>query len=1758
MKKRILSILLTLAMVIGMLPATSLAAGTAATKVTMLPGATEVELTAERPYLVGKGSATSGTLGMDECTAYFDVANNTLTLQGYVGAYVIANGEITVLLNGSNSIALNGTDVGIRAETGDLTIKGHGTLNIGGPSPDGVVKGISAPAGKVTLSDGVSVNVNLEFIASSHDERLYGIHANGGIEILEDASFNADLENNGNNTALYGVVGLYVDGSGKKIIVNTNGDVKIDTNDHEDFSFCPVYNPNGSNVLTKVGTMALTYYLHDNKATDALPAWTYAASNFAVRTEVDDDKRFELGSNYGKTITSTYRYGTNKSTVIIGTGYYPSGEEVVDIQEYLVGEIATIRTPATDVGLPFLKWQTDYGTPQYVNGTDANDRIIQLKIGSQPVQLHAMYQAFVGVPTFNLSSETVEVDGEKYKTGSVSFKLYDQAQTVYGRKITTENVGDASGGYLPSGDAPALIERGAPYVAGYGYAGNGTYYIAVQYDYNAPAGRNPGDTAYKWFYSEPFTIDWGPKSAYEVSVTGGKIGDSTKATCAVDSIVTVTANTAPSGQQFKEWSGVDGLTFVEGTSKNSVTVKFTMPTRDVALTAVYEDIPDNADQVIINNGKSSKRTLTATMQYLVNGEVSNTGTLGSDGCTAYFNPSNGTLYLKDFTGDNIYSNKDITVDLRGENTLTFNGGTVGLMSENGDITITSGNSGKLTIADTWYGELVGIYAPNGKVTLSGGADVSVTLEQNNVSGYTSYGIRAQNGIDIKNSASFAATVSGYENKNETANGLRVDGSGADIVINTTGDVTIDTSATDGTYYGSHAVYNASGKNILTNVGTMTLKWDDCKYDMGGSTIEADASPEWSYPEGAFKKVETEDETYHGRWTTVYTANYYIAVTDLAAPAPGTNSTQNSSITFSDNMNCKVTPAWYDANGSDDFDKFEAGETYTLYLNFSRTDSAAFPEASKLSITVNGEDAEFTLDGTLLVIEKQFTVATPLTSAAATVAIPVGGRLPSFDAAVPDGASYAAKDIENNYYYKGVSWTDADGDSVNISTPFVAGETYTLKVWLKAIGNTFTAPALVSATLNGGEAGVTKGDDASEIIISRTFVAADPNAKVTVNYGKGTYIEADLTVDTPYLIYDGNFYEAAATDALEENESCVAWYDAAANELILQGYEGFTIYSEGDLNIKLVGDNTITINGYTKGLESANGDITVTSDSYGTLTINSTWPGECAGIYAPNGSVTLAGSAVVATNMNSGNNSTYTAYGILAETGITITYSSSFTATCTASQSDEGANGLRVNGEGADIVINTFGNVTIDTSGNQGTYDGSHPVYNAGGGDNILKKVGTMTLIWWENSYQDYGAHADASPAWTLDGPFDKTETTDEIYASKKTTVYKSAEPVYEISVNPTALEFSGIPSADRQTLTITNTGNMTLTQDIGIHLTGANASAFIVDGTPVGKNLAPGESVTVEILSNSGLERGTYTAQLNLYSSELGVETNVPVKFTALANYSVVFLAEDGTTIIDKQNVMEGETVTKPEDPEDPAGVDRPFLGWYTDDGELFDFDTSITENTYLTPKFKTHEITAVEVNVTAPAAGGTPSYEVVLPEGAGYVIHDRDDFGYTNGMMWEKHEGGTTTMTAADKFEVGKSYTFTVLIKPKAGYEFYYAEGNETTKPDVTVTMNGETATFKKDGYWLIVQRTFTIKGTTLSGSTTDGIKVTVENLKDSGTLIVAQYNGGKMVAVQTMTVSADGTYTMNGLTHKSGCTYKAFLVNSTSYAPLCEAKDF
>jgi len=81
-------------------------------------------------------------------------------------------------------------------------------------------------------------------------------------------------------------------------------------------------------------------------------------------------------------------------------------------------------------------------------------------------------------------------------------------------------------------------------------------------------------------------------------------------------------------------------------------------------------------------------------------------------------------------------------------------------------------------------------------------------------------------------------------------------------------------------------------------------------------------------------------------------------------------------------------------------------------------------------------------------------------------------------------------------------------------------------------------------------------------------------------------------------------------------------------------------------------------------------------------------------------------------------------------------------------------------------------------------------------------------------------------------------------------------------------------------------------------------------------------------------------------------------------------------------------------------------------------------------------------------------------------------------------------------------------------------------------------------------------ISGTVTVTGTTAAASVTVEELSGKAILIVAQYSGGQMKAVQTVSVTADGTFTPdNPFTHAEGYTYKAFLVNADTYAPLCAA---
>ena len=232
--------------------------------------------------------------------------------------------------------------------------------------------------------------------------------------------------------------------------------------------------------------------------------------------------------------------------------------------------------------------------------------------------------------------------------------------------------------------------------------------------------------------------------------------------------------------------------------------------------------------------------------------------------------------------------------------------------------------------------------------------------------------------------------------------------------------------------------------------------------------------------------------------------------------------------------------------------------------------------------------------------------------------------------------------------------------------------------------------------------------------------------------------ADISVNG--ILLEDNYYlkSNSATGSNYSNtepSSYVAWYKNGV--LTLKGYNGKGIETQGvaagELTVKLIGSNSIN-NG---ALESANGgDITVTSDSSGTLSISKTTSGSnpaigietgFSGSYKT-GNVTIKGNAKVTINVTHNGMSTYEkAYGIFAKENITISENASVDITCATPNNTTGGdncNGLYAK---KDVTIDTNGTIKIDVT-KAGKDDGySFGVYPMGTA--TLTKVGEMEVQW---------------------------------------------------------------------------------------------------------------------------------------------------------------------------------------------------------------------------------------------------------------------------------------------------------------------------------------------------------------------------------------------------------------------------------------------
>ena len=122
-KHRIFSMMLSLCMLASLLSGITLNASAAEPAATVTVNG-NVTLSSDKPYYVNGEAAENGTLGENECSAYFE--NGTLRLKEYHGDAIRSSGDLTIKVNGYNVIKTKS----------DLAITCLGALTIDGPNRD--------------------------------------------------------------------------------------------------------------------------------------------------------------------------------------------------------------------------------------------------------------------------------------------------------------------------------------------------------------------------------------------------------------------------------------------------------------------------------------------------------------------------------------------------------------------------------------------------------------------------------------------------------------------------------------------------------------------------------------------------------------------------------------------------------------------------------------------------------------------------------------------------------------------------------------------------------------------------------------------------------------------------------------------------------------------------------------------------------------------------------------------------------------------------------------------------------------------------------------------------------------------------------------------------------------------------------------------------------------------------------------------------------------------------------------------------------------------------------------------------------------------------------------------------------------------------------------------------------------------------------------------------------------------------------------
>ena len=252
----------------------------------------------------------------------------------------------------------------------------------------------------------------------------------------------------------------------------------------------------------------------------------------------------------------------------------------------------------------------------------------------------------------------------------------------------------------------------------------------------------------------------------------------------------------------------------------------------------------------------------------------------------------------------------------------------------------------------------------------------------------------------------------------------------------------------------------------------------------------------------------------------------------------------------------------------------------------------------------------------------------------------------------------------------------------------------------------------------------------------------PTTALAADYPGPTYVSVDggksFTADK---LYFRNGEAQCSADSANYN----AYYDPTAGTLTLNGYDGGAIVlggaEQGDLTIKLIGDNTIhsTTSRYGVAGSTASDSITITADSgsNGKLTIDvSNSTDYVYGIDGIQRSVTITGSADV-TIIAEAKSTDKLCFGINSLDTVSILGNASVDIKSKVPENNTSSNLCR-GISGNKVTIDTDGKVKIDVTeaGEANSYADSYGVDTTS--STILTKVGEMQVKWKKGTFPYLG------------------------------------------------------------------------------------------------------------------------------------------------------------------------------------------------------------------------------------------------------------------------------------------------------------------------------------------------------------------------------------------------------------------------------------